>query len=53
MGLFLFEVRPMPEDERLYDDIVDWLREFYPDDTGDETQQYAERIYQAWLDGVV
>lgn len=37
----------------MFEDIVTWLREFYPDKTEDEIQEDAEMIYQAWQDGVV
>jgi hypothetical protein len=38
---------------RIYEGIVEWLRNKYPDLDEAEIQDRAQKIYQAWLDGVV
>lgn len=50
-GLFPFEVIEMTG--RIYEDILDYLREEYPDESEEEYQRLADVIYKAWIDGVV
>lgn len=38
---------------RIYEDIVEWLREEDPDASEEDIQRDADLIYRAWLDGVV
>lgn len=51
MGLFHFEVIEMTG--RIYEDILDYLREEYPEESEEEYQRLADVIYKAWIDGVV
>lgn len=37
----------------VYEGLVDWLREMYPDLDEGEIRDRAEMICQAWADGVI
>ena len=36
-----------------YDNIVDWLREEFPEESEEEIGRLADMIYHCWLDGVI
>jgi len=38
---------------RIYDRIMEYLREEYPDESEEELERMAELIYRAWIDGVI
>ena len=50
VGLFALGVRTLTD--RIYEDILSYLREEYPDKTEDELEELADIIEKAWLDGI-
>lgn len=39
--------------DRIYEDLIAYLREEYPDKTEEQLAELAEIINKAWLDGII
>lgn len=38
---------------RIYEDIFDYLREEYPEESEEELERLADVVFKAWIDGVI
>lgn len=38
---------------RIYEDILDYLREEYPEESEKELERLADIVFKAWIDGVI
>lgn len=52
-GAVCFRSDSMSMTSRIYDRIMEYLREEYPDESEEELERMAELIYRAWIDGVI
>lgn len=38
---------------RIYEDILDYLRDEYPEESEEELERLADIVFRAWIDGVI
>ena len=52
-GAFLLGGGTVSYTGRKYENITEWLREEYPEESEEEIERLADIVFRAWCDGVI